>query len=166
MLSNRPTGRTALHPQGSPPVVQIVEVAPLPHLPWDYREFRGTVTAIERDSITVQGIAWEIGSVDARLNWVLDERQRKSVSTSISGKPFVLKRPGGPSADMMAIRVEGTLDMVKVTAPDGNVTVIRRIDEPPKRFKVSDWLAVGGLRPGVASHRCIPTIGCPCRRPR
>jgi len=137
-------------------IAPAVEVAPPPRRAWDYYDsgIEGYVTALDRNSITVQSVLGKImDSADVRDHVEFQGRQRKNVFNSISGKPFILMRPD--RANMLAIR-EASREVYSVTAPDGTVTTIRRTDETPRRFEVDEWLAGGGFDPAVRHWDVYP----------
>lgn len=123
-----------------------VEVAPPPHLPWDYREFEGTVTALDRHSITVQGLACELSLIDVYEQREYAVRFPKATYTSVSCKPFIFRCPAGVLPAVRAV-VDG--GCMTITAPDGTVTEFRKSDAIPLRFTVSEWLAGGGFDPAL-----------------
>src|SRR6266540_756896 len=94
-------------------IAPAVEVAPPPRRGWDYYPgFIAWVTALDRHSITVQRVISEMESYsDVRDDIAFEGRKRKNIFTSISGKPFILKRPGGPGAEMRAIRLEASSEV-------------------------------------------------------
>jgi hypothetical protein len=130
-----------------------VEMAPPPHFPWDYHEFEGTVTALDRDSITVQGLDFELSLADVRAQRDYGERFPKVTYTSVSGKPFIFRCPAGWLPSTRAV-VSG--QVMTVTAPDGTMTVFRKSDATPLRFRVSDWLAAGGYDPALRHTDIYP----------
>ena len=132
-----------------------IGLAPAPRRIWDYFDsFNGSVTALGRDSITVQGLACEFSyrkDMSSKIDF--DCQLRRHTCISQSGNPFTVHCPSG---DLPAIRCVSTREVLRITGPDGKQKVYRRTDEVPKRFEVDEWLAGGGFDPALRHTDVYP----------
>ncbi|MDB5309722.1 MAG: hypothetical protein JWO38_3924 [Gemmataceae bacterium] len=127
---------------------QTPHVAPPPRRAILFDRFWGKVTDVGKDFIEIQGLYIEIKG-EKRCKTERKLEGRKDVSRDIYTGDAVTVR--GPGRLLTATRVEvsGDLNTVTVTAADGAVSVLRRSEEIPRRFEVSDWLRTGGFMPGA-----------------
>jgi hypothetical protein len=158
-----PFGDTNAQPRATDYVLSVsspIEVAPYPRLAYRYTEFMGQIIEIGKDSISVQGFELLISTTRAEFN------RQKGTSTWTGwplGTPFALYfgtlgpkhdikgkvRPGnrgvdsGPGCDFIAITAVWSREVITITHPDGTVTVLRRADEPPRKFAVEWSYSVG-----------------------
>ena len=107
--------------------------------------FGGTVTAVAKDSISIQGIEPQIhgavrwDSEGVKVHAFYGNPITFSVSTNTTKRIFKVTK------------VAGSRDGFTITDADGNVIVLRVKDQPIRTFKFTDDLAAGKVAPGLAA---------------
>jgi hypothetical protein len=134
------------------------ETAPLPRPLKIPGRVLGIVTAVDRESLTIQGLSIEFsGITETSHRW-----EGRSQLEAVTGNPLTVQSriglfyPDGnrpPVEEVRAVRAERRFrslvspDTITLTAEDGAVTVLRRSNQPPRTFEASDWLRAGGYSP-------------------
>lgn len=120
--------------EAGPPTVTMTTSTRL-RAPQQLVGFTGTVKAVDRQSITVQGISF---GLRGRI-WKELRDYRRRTSTQI-GWPLSIETP---ERTWTAVRVDGSPDGLVLTAWDGTRTEVRLADQPLRKFMVGYDLAAG-----------------------
>ncbi|MDB5313553.1 MAG: hypothetical protein JWO38_7755 [Gemmataceae bacterium] len=105
---------------------------------YPFPKYSGVVTTVDNDSITIQGFGHIIGG------WKSCEWNDARTERTSTGNPVTLYFA---DRELTCVRLVETRDALILTAADGKVTVFRRVDQLPRRFKATTALAAGKTRP-------------------
>lgn len=126
------------------PEVKPVQVAPAPRESYAFQVTSGVVTSIEGASITLQGYAVDITG-HTRIEESTTGRRRNYIYAGPSLKI------AGTFPTLFGVRVASDASgELTVTHADGSTTVVRRREQPHRKYILSDVLRAG--YPGIGRH--------------
>jgi hypothetical protein len=124
-------------PSGGP-----VALAPAPRVRNPLLSFEGVVTAVDGESITIRGFGASVwGSARSGSNLTGSEQWATGRNMTVSF----------PDRDVPCVRVERTRETLTLTSPTGDVTVLRRADQPQRKFFVDEALAASRHTPDLGT---------------